>query len=230
MSMLQTILIQKIDEFFQQYKPLTYKKRDLILHANDTPLSVFYIKSGYVRVYRISEQGEELTLTILKPNDFFPLTYGINTVVNPYFLEAITPLTLWKAPQEQFIKFITTHADIYYELITRVLIRFDGVLSRMEYLVFSNAYTKVASTLLICAKQFGEQQGEDIILRVPLTHRDIATLIGITRETTSLEMKKLEKEGFLTRNGRLFVLKNRKELEQKMLLPTSTNSLIASSL
>ncbi len=216
--MSETAFFEKLDSFFKHAKLFTYKKRALILHPNDTPSSVFYIKSGYLRVYRISEDGEELTLTILKPKDFFPLTYGISNPINYYYLEAITPLELWRLPHEQFLHFIKNNPDVLYELTTRILIRFDGVLTRMEYLVFSNAFIKVVTTLLICAKRFGEKVGNDIIVKVPLTHRDIATLVGITRETTSLEMKKLEKLGFLGRVGRLFVLKDVKKLEEEILL------------
>jgi len=228
--MLETFLSAKLNLFFQNYKLTSYRKRDLILHANDASSSVFYIKNGYVRVYRISEQGEELTLTILKPKDFFPLTYGIHAITNPYYLEAITPLELWKAPQDKFLDYIKNHPDILYELTSRILVRFDGVLSRIEYLVFSNAYTKVAATLLVCAKRFGEKIGNDIVVKVPLTHRDIATLVGITRETTSLEMKKLEKQGFLGRNGKLFVVKNLRRLEQEILLTSQEDSPITYSL
>lgn len=211
------LLSTKLDEFFQESQLHFYKKRILILHPNDSPSSVFYIKSGYVRVYRISEEGEELTLTILKPKDFFPLTYGMNNVANPYYLEAITPLELWRAPQEQFLEFVKANTDVLYDLTTRILVRFDGVLSRMEHLVFSSAYTRVARTLLICAKRFGVVQGDDVVVQVPLTHKDIATLVGITRETTSIEMKKLEKQGFLGRLGRLHVVKNIKRFEEEIL-------------
>lgn len=223
-------LLAKLEAFFEEAKLVKYKKKTMILHPNDTPSSVFYIKNGYVRVFRISESGEELTLTILKPKDFFPLTYGINNITNPYYLESITPLELWRAPQEQFLHFMKSNPDIYYELTTRVLIRFDGVLTRMEYLVFSNAYVKVATTLLICAKRFGEGSGEEVIVKVPLTHRDIAALVGITRETTSLEMKKLEREGFLGRSGKLLIVKNVKQLEEKLFLISQENSPLAYSL
>ena len=227
---MNTDLSPKLDTFFEKAKLQYYKKKSLILHPNDTPSSVFYIKKGYVRVYRISEEGEELTLTILKPKDFFPLTYGINNVKNPYYLEAITPLELWRSPQEEFLNFVKSNADVLYDLTTRILVRFDGVLSRMGYLVFSNAYVKVATTLLICAKRFGEQVGEDIVVKVPLTHRDIATIVGITRETTSLEMKKLEKQGFLGRQGRLYTVKNIKRFEEELLLASQEDAVLSHSL
>lgn len=189
----------------------------MILHPNDTPKSVFYIKNGFVRVFRLSEEGEELTLAILKPKDFFPLSYGFNSSANSYYLEAITPLEIWRAPQEDFIKFVSTKPDVMYDLTSRIMERYDGVFSRMEYLVLSNAYIKVATTLLVCAKRFGKLSGDnEIVIEVPLTHRDIATLVGITRETTSLEMKKLEKQGFLGRSGRLLTIKNIERFEKEI--------------
>jgi len=215
--MMDSKLKSKIDSFFHQYKILHYKKRSMILHSNDSSSSVFYIKSGYIRVYRISEEGEELTLTILKPGDFFPLTYGFHHTQHSYYLEAITTLELWKAPQEHFLQFMRADADVFYELTNRIFIRFDGFLTRLEYLVFSNAYTKVATTLLMCAKGLGEEIGDQIIVKVPLTHKDIATMVGITRETTSLEMKKLERKGLLTRNGKNIVITNYKLLELEAL-------------
>lgn len=227
---MNTEFLLKLDAFFGRTKLQYYKKKTLILHPNDTPSNVFYLKKGYVRVYRISEEGEELTLTILKPGDFFPLTYGINNVTNPYYLEAITSLELWRAPQEQFLQFVKSDPDVLYELTTRILVRFDGVLSRMGYLVFSNAYIKVAMTLLICAKRFGEKVGDEIIVKVPLTHRDIATIVGITRETTSLEMKKLEKKGFLGRQGRLYTVKNIKRFEEEILYISQEETILTNSL
>lgn len=216
-SVLYPSLQAKLDSFFQNYKCLSYKKRAMILNSHDTPSSIFYIKSGYIRVYRISEEGEELTLAILKARDFFPLTYGFNDAKQNYYLEAITPLEIWKAPQEQFLSFIKTEPELYAELTSRILIRFDSILARMEHLIFSNAYTKVATILLMCAKGLGEEEGDQIVVRVPLTHKDIATMIGITRETTSLEMKKLERKGFITRQGKHLIIKNYKLLEEEVM-------------
>lgn len=211
--MSESQLEANLEQFFQSFPIHSYKKRMLLFHPDDISSSVFYIKSGYIRVFRISEEGEELTLTILKPKDFFPLSYAINTTANAYYLEAITTLEVWKAPQDQFITFIKSNPELFYDLTTRILVRFDGVLTRVENLLFSNANAKIAATLLMCAEGFGEDFHGNTIVKVPLTHRDIATLVGITRETTSLEMKKLEKQGFLTKSGRFIVIKDLKRLE-----------------
>lgn len=228
--MLPDISLTKLDSFFRDYKLLKHNKRDMILHPDDLSSSVFFIKKGYIRVYRLSEQGEELTLTILKPNDFFPLTYGLHNTSNPYYLEAITELEFYRAPKEDFLTYIRKDPTLYMDLTTRLVIKLDGVMTRMENLLFSNAYTKVATTLLICAKKFGIEQNGKIFIRVPLTHRDIATMVGLTRETTSLEMKKLEKDGFIIKMGRNLAMQNMKVLKQQIMPREDDDSAFNSSL
>lgn len=204
-----------MENFFTSYKPLRFKRRETVVYAAEQLMNIFYIRSGYVRVYRISELGEELTITILKPTDLFPISWGMDSSPNPYYLEAITPLEIYRVPQEHFLRYIRSQPDTFYQLASKMLARFDRLLTRMEYLVTGRAYTKVASTILVCATTFGQKQGANIVLSIPLTHRDIATLVGITRETTCLEMKKLEKKGVISHLGRQLIVKDLKKLEEE---------------
>lgn len=218
--MLSVNSVQKLKDFFRE-SPIRYRKKDIILHPDTSPNSIFFIKSGYIRAYRISESGEELTLIILKTGDLFPITAGIQDLQNNYYVEAITSVEIVKASKDDFSEFLKTNPDVLYELTNDILSRFGTLLTRMEYLIVSHAYEKVASTLLICAQNFGEQRGLDVVLKLPLTHKDIANLAGITRETTCLEMKKLEKKGLIGRLGRLFVVKDIKKLEEELLISTT---------
>ncbi len=191
---------------------------------------VYFVKSGYIRVYRVSEDGEELTLVILKPGDLFPFVWSENDLPNHYYLEALTPVDVLKVPKEKFLSFLESQPRLTYELTSYLLVRFGGLLTRMEYLIFGNAYTKVAATLLVCAKSFGEQQGNQVMVNLPLTHKDIATMVGITRETTCLEMKKLERQGLISHQGRYFIIKDLQGLEHESLLDEEQDSFLNHSL
>lgn len=223
-------LFKELDIFFNQFKPSIFKKRDVILNAYDNSACVFYVKEGYVRIYRVSEQGEELTLIILKPSDLFPVSLGSADIPNHYYLEAITDVKIIKVPYEQFWQFVNQNPAVFFELTNYIISRFRGLLMRIEYLTFGNAYTKVAATLLVCAKRFGVLKGENVLVDLPLTHKDIATLVGLTRETTCLEMKKLEKKGLVYHEGRSFIVKNIKRLEDESLLGAEQDSLLNNSL
>ena len=200
---------EKLNNFFSRFKKLSFKKGETILRPDDKPSGVLYLKKGYTRVYSLSRDAQELTLIIFKAENIFPLMWAINNTPNTYYLEAMTAAELYQAPREEFLNFIKQDNEVLFELTGRILTRFGGVLNRMEYAIFGHARSKVASIILICAERFGSKNEQvlsshslrnkkDIIIQVPLTHQDIANLIGVTRETVSIEMEALQKKGFLT--------------------------------
>jgi len=209
---------KQLKEFFSQYRLLHYKKKERILRPYDTPSGILYLQSGYVRAYSTSHEGEELTIIIFKPEDVFPYSWAISDMENKYYYEAMTPVEVRKVPKEELLEFINKNLSIMLLLNNHIVVRMMGLAQRMEYLVYGNAYQKVASMLLICAERFGEKRGSEIVIQVPLTHRDVANLIGLTRETTSGEIKKLERKGLIAYRGKLLVVKNKKSLEQESLL------------
>lgn len=167
----------KLNLFFSRFKKLAFKKGETILQAGDEPSGVLYIKKGYVRLYSLSKDAQEFTLIIFQAEDFFPIMWAINGTPNAYYMEAITDVELYQAPREEFVNFIKK-GETLFEITSRILTRLGGTLTRMEYAVFGNAYNKVASIILICAERFGSLRGQDIFIQVPLTHSDIANLIG----------------------------------------------------
>src|SRR3990172_5249388 len=203
---------QKLDLFFGKFAPVYFRKGEVILRADDVPSGVFYLKKGYVRDYTTSAQGEELTLIIFKPDDIFPIQWVINQKPSEHYFETLTPVEIWKAPREQFVKFLKNNADVFEELTSRIVIRLGGLLTRMKQLAFGNAFTKVVSILQLCAERFGKKEKGEIIIQVPLTHEEIASLVGIKRETASRELKKLELEGLITHRDHLIVVKNLERL------------------
>ncbi len=213
--------IQKLESFFAQFRLVHYKKHETILRSHDRPSGVFYLKKGYTRLYTVCQDGNELTLIIYKPQDFFPITWAITDMPVEYSMDAITPVEVFRAPQDKFQDFVKEHPEVLYELTGRIVIRLSGLLQRMEQLVFGNAQAKVASILHICAERFGEKNKYGIAIQVPLTHKDISFLVGIARETVSIEMKKLERKGFVGKLGRFLIVKNMKMLEKESAITRS---------
>lgn len=207
--------VEKLDLFFSKFRPLQYKRGEVIIRPNDIPPGVFYIDKGYVRLYALSEAGQELDLIIFKPGDIFPLIWAFSDHTLTQYCEAMTPVEVQRVPREEFRDFIQNNPDILWEVTNKILIRFRGLLERMEYMVFGNAYQKVSSILVICAERFGVKRDGEILIRVPLTHRDIASLIGLTRETTSVELKKLDKMKIIYKKGGLFHIKQLEKLKEE---------------
>lgn len=208
----------KLEKFLSGSKIINYKKGEIILRPGDTPQGISFIKSGYIKDYSISKDGEELILIIFKPEDFFPIRWTLLDKQSTHYFEAMTDVELRRIPRDQFIDFVKDNSDVFYELTKFILVRLGGIMQRMEYLAFGNAEEKVASILSICAERFGKKDKNRTVIQVSLTHKDIANLVGVTRETVSLELKKLEKKGIIGYEDKLIVIKNGEGLAEKALL------------
>ena len=205
--------------FFSQFNTFKYAKGETILRNGDVPQGVYFVKSGYVKLNSLSKDGKELTLVIYKKDDFFPVVWTfLGNKPSIYSFEAITPTEILRAPRENFLEYIDSHKDILANVIGEILSRFQTALRRMEFLTFGNASAKLASILLICGKDFGIEKGNEIEIQIPLTHKDIANLVGVTRETVSLELKRFNRRGFIAYNKKLIIIKDKEGLEKKAIL------------
>lgn len=198
----------ELDNFFQNYPLLTFKKREVLFRSHERPTGVYYLKKGFVRNYAVSLNGEEFTQVIFRIHDFFPMSWAINNTKNFHTYEAMTEIEAWRAPRGEFQEFIKENPAVLFELMKRVVIRLKGTQQRIEELAFGNANHKVASILLICAERFGVKTRNGIEIQVPLIHRDIASLVGLTRETVSIEMNKLKKKGIFESSYGFVTVKN----------------------
>lgn len=185
------------EAFYRQFKIRNYKKGEMLIRADDDPQGIFCLKKGYVRQYTISKSGFELTLHILKPISYFPMVWAINGTPNVYYFEALTAAEVGRAPREQVVNFIKDKPTIIFELMSELVEDYAESLKRIEHLVFSDAYRRVISILLYIAKHFGERTENGVIIHQRFTQQDLATLVGVARETASNEMVKLEKKGLV---------------------------------
>jgi CRP/FNR family transcriptional regulator len=213
---MDTDLLKRLNPFFAQYKPLNYKKGQVILRPEDKIEYIYFIEKGYVKFYYLSADGKELTFLIYKPGYIFPLLFTfLGNTTTKYYFEAYTPLTLRRAPRETFTELISTNTFLMFSLSQEVVRRWQELLNRMELLKLGTASQNVAYVVALCAEQFGVRKGHAVTIDLPLAHKDIASMVGLTRETVSLEMKKLEQLGVIEYKRSNITIKDLDEFRRK---------------
>ena len=207
---------KEFEDFYKQFTKRSYKKGEILIRADDDPQGIFCLTQGYVRQYSISKTGIEFTLNILKPISYFPMVWAVNGTPNVYYFEALTAVEVGRAPRDQVVNFIKDKPTIIFELMSELLEDYAETLTRIEHLVFSDAYRRVISVLLYIAKHFGEVHKNSVIVHHRFTQQDIATLVGITRETASNEMVKLEKKGLIKHVDHSILFEDIKKLTNEL--------------
>lgn len=167
------------------------------MRAEDNPLGVYFLKAGVVKMYSVSEKGEEIILNVYKPISFFPMTWALNNTQNTYYYEAITDVEVWRAPKEESIIFIKENPDVLFNLVSRTYCGIDGMLQRMNYLMSGRAFARLLNELFIQAKRFGTLNSNGAV-ELKVSEKEIAAATGMTRETVSRQMRVLKEMGLLT--------------------------------
>ena len=190
-------IIEKLQSFFGKYPSTEYKKGEIIIQPNVNPPGIFYLESGIIRRYYLSENGEEVTLNLYKPHSFLPMSWAIGNVENIHFYEAMTPVKAYRAPKDTTIEFLKTNPDVIYDLLRRVYVGLEGLWMHIESLTAGNSYSKLVASLVILAKRFGKKENNSIEISLKMNEKDIANYAGMSRETASRELQKLKKEGLV---------------------------------
>ena len=196
----------KIDKFFSQFYAVNFEKGDIILRPDGKIHNIFLLKKGKVRMYSISNDGQEITLHIFRPDSYFPIMLSLSDVFDKYYFEALEKVEVVKAPAQKVIEFVKSDQDILFDLTTRFSYAISGLTSRIETMAFEDAYNRIANLLLYLSQKFGEASKDKVTITIPLQHEDIANWVGIRRETVSRQFDKLHKDGIIESKNKKLVI------------------------
>lgn len=206
----------KVELFFSQYQPQSVAKNQILISPEDEIASVYFLKEGLVRMYSISSEGEEATLHVFRAGSFFPIMLFLSNRPNKYYFEAMEETSAVKASAKEVTEFIKTNPDVLFDLAIRFADAITGLMLRVEQLVSQKSYQKVASLLLYLAHAFGKKQERDISIELRFSHDQMGAWVGVTRETVSRQMERLEKEGIISQKNHKIIIKNIVELQKEV--------------
>lgn len=202
---------EKLKKFFATSKPSHFKNGEIVLRAGDQRSAAFYLKRGYVKDSASSRDGREFTLFIFKPEDIFSYSWIFNKIHNGHSFRAMGECTILEKNRESFLLFLEQNPDVQFMIAQNISIRMRGLMQRMEQMAFGSATQKVASIILILGERFAKSENGMINIPLKLTQQDIADLIGISRETASIEINKLTVQNIITHaSGRYSIIDPKK--------------------
>ncbi len=178
------------EELINTSKKVMLPSEYILYYIGDICNDVLFLKSGKVKIYiQPNEIGsEEMTLYELEAGsqcvvNLFSTITSSQTIANA---KTITPIEGWLVPQKT-IKWLINNSESFRDFkIDIVGKRMNALVSLLTDVKFSNIEQLLLNWLYV--------QGLGII---KITHEKIATTIGVTRETVSRNLKKLEQKGYI---------------------------------
>ncbi|WP_211655487.1 Crp/Fnr family transcriptional regulator [Planococcus alpniumensis] len=177
---------------------MTPVKKGTQILIPEQPLDVlFFLKKGQVRLYRMTSQGKQFTTDILVDGNVFGETESFMLTDKQTYAEAMTDCYLCTMDKGKFESFVRSTPDVSFKLIQILSNRLKETYDLSEKIALGDVRYRTLFLLLKMSEKSGTRDKEWQSINMKITHEDIATMVGSSRETISLLMSKLKKEGLL---------------------------------
>lgn len=182
-------------------------KGQIILYMGDTPLDIYVIKKGSVKIYDIDAQGNEKILHILKETALLPLAFfSGKQQPTRWFYAALTDCELYTLPKQSLDDAMSADGSLATTLMHYFATDVHELLVRLSSLEKTTVHDKLIAALkFLLVHHAVKQQGNWWQVQFPVSHQLLADLSGITRESTALAMKELQDDK-IVRSPRLTIL------------------------
>jgi CRP/FNR family transcriptional regulator len=190
------------DDLFAAATRCAYHKDEPIFRAGDAGTRVYVLEEGRVKIHQSSAAGRDVILWFCLPGEIFgvaEVARGGGRVVSALACE---PSVAFALSTDAFKQYLATHpaaAMLAIEMLSARLRLLGDVLVN---LVGDDAHTRIVKLMLRLASRHGVRDGRDVYLSIPLTHQEIADMVGTTRQTVTTALSELKRRGALSIDSR----------------------------
>lgn len=197
---------KKLTEFFSDFPEKVFSSGQKIISGDQEKNPyVYYVDKGHVRLFYQCEHGEDIMVHIFREHSYFPMAQILSGTKNIFTYEAHNSVRLRMAPKEEVVAFLKREPNVLYDLATRFSSGLMYLSESMCGMLFVSAQGRIVHFLTNYARRFGIENGDGgVTIPFVLKHKEIADSIGLTRETVTRELKKLEKEGKVKKKGHFY--------------------------
>jgi CRP/FNR family transcriptional regulator len=185
-----------------------FQRNELIVRQGDPSDSVFIVLSGSVAVFRDSGMRETILSLFAAGQIFGEMSVFDKSAVRSASVRAVTTSILGIFAREDFGAMVSRSPKMSHELLQLLAERLRSANEYIENARTKDATSRLASLLLRLGEQFGTSHDGGIQINVHLTHKEMANMIGTTRETLNRTLNGFWDQKLIDMRTRFIVLRD----------------------
>lgn len=189
-----------------------FRRGTYICHQGDPSPEIYFLVEGRIEISSFSTTGSRILHATVDPPQFLGELGVLGNLPRSADLLALDDSDVWSAPGDEFISFVTSQPTAAHQLLSALARQIQEHQAFADDLLYLDLKGRVAKRLL----QMGTPSLED--LPAPgtgvkaLTHADLASLCGGSRENVTRVITDLQRRGLVKREGQRYVLKKPQQL------------------
>jgi CRP/FNR family transcriptional regulator, cyclic AMP receptor protein len=212
-DILEPLTSEEVKELSRRVPDTHFQRGQILYTPQETSEVLLMLKKGRVRIYRVSPDGREFTLTVVGAGTVFgemPLT--AQRLENAY-AEAMEPVVC-KMRRPDFERLVMDKPQVGLKVMSVLSERLLLAEDRMEDIALKEVPTRLASFILQLIESEGVVTREGDKVPAQYTHRQVATMIGSKRETVTKAFTLLQQAGTVELKRRRIHVKNVETLKR----------------
>lgn len=190
----------------QVTETLEVRRRNMVWEPGHAAGMLYLVRSGIVKVSRQNDEGRELTLHFFTRDQLFGELALVSDKPQDTHAEAFEDTNLIAISKDDFSRVMMRNPILAMRMVKLVGDRRARMENRVQSLLFKSAHARLASLFLELSENFGVKDSRGTIINLKLTHKEIASLIGATRETVSFAILDLRKDNLIQTEGKRVIL------------------------
>ena len=213
-DVLEPLSEEELEEF-SRLVPDTHVERGRVFYApGDESEALFVLKRGKVRIYKAAPEGWEFTLAVVEAGTMFGEMALTAQRMRKGYAEAMEPSDICILKNTDLERIVRGNPEVGMRMIRVLSERLRSCETRLEDVTLKNVPARLASLILQLAASEGIMTPEGPRIPIHYTHRQLATMIGSSRETVTRAFTKLQKAGAVELRNRYIYLKDTQALER----------------
>lgn len=197
----------------EKHNPNVYNKDEYIYFTNDASLNIYMIAEGRVKLGTYLSDGKEVIKSILTKGEIFGELALAGEDKRSDFAQAmddgtrVCPMTI-----EGLKELMKEDQQLSLKIFKILGFRLRKMERRIESLVFKDARTRIVEFLKEMAEEKGQKVGFEMMIKNHLTHKDIASLTGTSRQTVTTVMNELREQNIINFDRRRILIRDMAKL------------------
>ena len=186
---------------------------EFIYLPGDTADLVYFLRQGRIKLSVLSESGKEIAIDVIQPGEIFGEFALVDESPRSNMAQALDDMLMWTFSKRDFTQLLSSQPKLalnYIRLVGDRRRRMEKKLSDITSKAVSARVCELLHELSTSAVEV-ESAANDYL--VPLTHHDVASLIGAARQTTTTVLNDLERRNIIELGRGWIRVKRLKELQ-----------------
>ena len=185
-----------IASYIQKFPLKTFQRGELLLQKGDISSQLMAIRDGFIKVTSINANGVERLVWIAGRYDIAPTEqlFSKHGQVR-FFYTALTDGSFYDVEKTELLDTANKDPIFMAQIAKNMALHYDDFLQRIDAVDTATVKERLMRTLLYLAERLSADSVVDLFEHgLRISHQDLSSMIGSTRETTSVMLAELRNE------------------------------------